>query len=136
MLMRIDPARGLTPQAGGTVARPGTLPMDAWREDDRFVVEFDAPGVPAESLHVEVERDVLTVRAERPARPNRDLTAAERPYGVFTRQLLLDDTLDSDRIQADYTDGVLRITIPVAARAKPRRIDVTSAVEEPAPVTA
>ena len=102
------------------------MPMDAWREGEQFIVEFDLPGVNADSLDLDVERNLLTVRAERPAlAQDRDMVSAERPRGVFSRQLFLGDTLDTDSIQANYHDGVLRLTIPVAEKAKPRRIEIS-----------
>lgn len=109
----------------GTAARPALIPMDAWRDGDKFVVEFDLPGIKADSLDVNVEHDLLTVRAERPdSGDDRDWVAQERPHGVFSRQMFLDNTLDTDKISADYTDGVLRLTIPVAEAAKPRKIEI------------
>ena len=129
VLMRSDPFRDLdrwTQQALGTAARPAVMPMDAWRDGDRFIVEFDLPGVKADSLDLDVERNVLTVRAERPdLDQNREMVAAERPRGVFSRQLFLGENLDTDKIEAGYHDGVLRLTIPVAEKAKPRRITVS-----------
>ena len=130
MLMRTDPFRELdrlTQQLVGTSARPTFMPMDAWREKDTFVVEFDLPGVQADSIDLDVERNVLTVRAERRAHENgTELVAAERPRGVFSRQLILGDNLNLDQISASYRDGVLRLTIPVAERAKPRKIEVAA----------
>jgi len=130
MLMRTDPFRDvdrLAQQVLGTAARPAVMPMDAWREGDTFIVELDLPGVDEDSLDLDVERNVLTVHARRPALDSdREMVAAERPRGVFSRQLFLGETLDTERIQADYRGGVLRLTIPVAERAKPRRIQVTS----------
>ena len=131
MLMRTDPFRDLdrlTQQVFGTAARPAAMPMDAWREKDSFVVEFDLPGIEANSIDLDVERNVLTVRADRPAREGiEELVAAERPRGVFSRQLILGDNLDTDRIAADYHAGVLRLEIPVAEKAKPRKISVNTA---------
>lgn len=131
MLMRTDPFRELdrlTQQVLGTASRPAAMPMDAWQEEDTFVVEFDLPGVSVDSVDLDVERNVLTVRAQRPERdPARETVVAERPRGVFTRQLFLGDNLDSERIQADYAAGVLRLTIPVAEKAKPRKIAISSA---------
>ncbi|WP_163760248.1 Hsp20/alpha crystallin family protein [Mycobacterium botniense] len=109
----------------GTAARPALMPMDAWREADKIVVELDLPGIKADSLDVNVENDTLTVRAERPPVDDaRDWLTGERPHGVFSRQLYLGTGLDADHITADYTDGVLRLTIPVAEAAKPRKIPV------------
>jgi HSP20 family protein len=128
VLMRTDPFRELdrlSQQLLGTSARPTMMPMDAWRENDSFVVEFDLPGVEADSIDLDVERNVLTVRAERPERQgSSELLAAERPRGVFSRQLILGDNLDLERISATYGEGVLRLTIPVAERAKPRKITI------------
>lgn len=129
MLMRTDPFRDfdrLTQQLMGTVARPAVMPLDAWREGERFVVEFDLPGVKTESIDLDVEQNVLTVHAERAASDqDREMISAERPRGVFSRQLFLGETLDTDGIEADYSDGVLRVVIPIAERAKPRKIEIT-----------
>ncbi len=134
MLMRTDPFREFdrfAQQILGTAARPAVMPMDAWREGDAFVVEFDLPGVRADSLSLDVERNTLTVHAERATRDqNKEMVAAERPTGVFSRQLFLGDNLDTDRIEAHYEDGVLRLTIPVAERAKPRKIAVTKSEQK------
>jgi len=130
MLMRTDPFRDLdrlTQQALGTSARPAVMPMDAWREGDNFHVEFDLPGVNKESIDLDVERNVLTVKAERPRVDHAaEQVAAERPRGIFSRQLILGDNLDLDRITASYVDGVLRLQIPVAEKAKPRKIEITT----------
>jgi len=133
MLMRTDPFRELDRLSqqvfgtNGTTARPAMMPMDAWREGDRFHVEFDLPGVNADSIDLDVERNVLTVKAERPARDGEtEWIAAERPRGLFSRQIFLGDTLDAEHIEASYDGGVLRLEIPVAERAKPRKITVAS----------
>ena len=134
MLMRTDPFRELdrlTQQVFGTAARPAFMPMDAWRDGDTFHIEFDLPGVRADSIDLDVERNVLTVRADRPARDgNVELIAAERPSGVFSRQLILGDNVDLDKISASYHDGVLSLEVPVAEKAKPRKIAVEA--ERPA----
>jgi HSP20 family protein len=130
MLMRTDPFRDLdrwTQQVFGTVARPAVMPMDAWRDGDTFVVELDLPGVSAESIDLDVQRNVLTVRAERPVHEvDGQVIASERPRGVFSRQLFLGDTLDTGNVAAHYRDGVLRLEIPVAEQAKPRKIQVST----------
>ena len=131
MLMRTDPFRELdrlTQQVFGTATRPAVMPMDAWRDGDKFVVEFDLPGIKVEDVDLDVERNVLTVRAERPGSDGTDteMIAAERPHGVFSRQLFLGDNLDTDRVQAEYDAGVLRLTIPVAEKAKPRKIKIAN----------
>ena len=134
MLMRTDPFRDLdrlTQQVFGTAARPAMMVMDAWREKDSFVVEFDLPGIDADSIDLDVERNVLTVRADRPAREGiEELIAAERPRGVFSRQLILGDNLDTEQIAASYHGGVLRLEIPVAEKAKPRKIAISSADDQ------
>lgn len=129
MLMRTDPFRELdrvTQQVFGAMARPSAMPMDAYRHGDDFLVHFDLPGIDPESIELDVERNVLTVRAERtsPAPQDAEVIAAERPTGAFTRQLFLGDTLDTDRIDASYDAGVLTLRIPVAEQAKPRRIQI------------
>jgi HSP20 family protein len=137
MLMRTDPFRELdrlTQQvfgANGTLARPSVMPMDAWREGDTFHVEFDLPGVNPDSIDLDVERNVVTVKAERPSRDgDTELIAAERPRGVFSRQLILGDNLDTEHIAASYDAGVLTLQIPVAEQAKPRKISITSNGED------
>ena len=131
MLMRTDPFRELdrlTQQVfgtQGTMARPSAMPMDAWRDGDTFVVELDLPGVSPDSIDLDVERNVVTVRAERANRnENIEMLAAERPRGVFSRQLVVGDTLDTDNITASYDAGVLTLKIPVAEKSKPRKITI------------
>ena len=130
MLMRTDPFRDLdrlTQQMFGTTARPALMAMDAWRAEDKFVVEFDLPGIDVNSIDLDIERNVLTVRADRPPREGtEELIAAERPRGLFSRQLMLGDTLDTENVTASYHAGVLRLEIPVAEAAKPRKITVAS----------
>src|SRR5487761_2708548 len=123
MLLQHDPFRELdrlTQQVFGTVARPTSMPLDAWREGDDFVVELDLPGIDRDKLDIDVERNVLTIRAERlshmPDAAN--AVATERPWGVFSRQLVLGDAVDTEKVDADYTAGVLRLTIPIAEKAK------------------
>lgn len=132
MMVRTDPFRQLerlTQQvfgSEGTPSRPSAIPMDAYRRGDEFFVQFDLPGVSPESIDLEVERDVLTVRAERVAKSGdeRQWHVTERPRGVFSRRVLLGDALDSERIEADYEAGVLTVRIPVADRAQSRKIAV------------
>jgi HSP20 family protein len=141
MLMRTDPFRELdrlTQQffgnaQGGTWSRPTAMPMDAYRVGDEFVVAFDLPGVSADAIELDVERNVLTVKAER--RPtveteHVEMQVAERPLGVFTRQLFLGDTLDAEHITAHYDAGVLTLRIPVAPQAKPRKIEISHTESE------
>jgi len=138
MLMRTDPFREFDrlaqqvfgSQTPGTWSRPTSMPLDAYRQGDRYVVSFDLPGVTADAIELDVERNVLTVKAER--RPLElgegvEVQVSERPLGVFSRQLFLGDTLDADRIEASYDAGVLTLTIPIAEQAKPRKIAIASA---------
>ncbi|EBF6878220.1 Hsp20 family protein [Salmonella enterica subsp. enterica serovar Saintpaul] len=143
MLMRTDPFRELdrlTQEVfgpNGTLARPSAMLMDAWRDGDTFYVEFDLPGVNQDSIDIDVERNVVTVKAERPPRASdAELLAAERPRGVFSRQLVLGDNLDTERIEASYDAGVLALTIPVAEQAKPRKIEISGRSERQQAISA
>jgi len=105
------------------------MPMDAYRKDDAFLMRLDLPGIELNSLDLTVEENVLTIRAERPAAPtSEDIepVISERPYGIFTRQVFLGTNLDTENIKAEYEAGVLTLVIPVAERAKPRRIEVSA----------
>jgi HSP20 family protein len=131
MLMRTDPFRELdrlTQQVLGTAARPVSMPMDAYRQGDKFYVHLDLPGIAADSIELTAEQNVLTIRAERvPVQADGvQMIVAERPYGTFTRQVFLGETLDAEKIGADYAAGVLTLTIPVREAAKPRTIQVTT----------
>lgn len=130
MLMRADPFRDvdrLTEAVLGSRARPAGMPMTAYRDDGTFVVHIDLPGVRPESIDLTVEQNVLSVHAERkpPAGDDAERVVDERSYGVFGRQLFLGDTLDSDRLSADYDAGVLTLRIPIAERARPRKVEIT-----------
>ena len=134
MLMRTDPFRELdrlTNHVLGSPMRPAVMPMDAYREGDRFVVHFDLPGVDPSSIDLTIEKNVLTVSAERQWQPSEDqqVTASERPQGTFSRQLFLGDGLDADRVEASYENGVVTVTIPVAEQAKPRKVPISAAGE-------
>lgn len=134
MLMRTDPFRDLERWSQqlfgqqGTWARPAVMPMDAYRAGEEFVVQFDLPGVDPASVDVGVERNVLTVKAER--RPTAgdgvELQVAERPTGVFSRQLFLGEALDTERTAANYDAGVLTLRIPIAEQAKPHKIAISA----------
>jgi HSP20 family protein len=134
MLMRFDPFRDVdrfTQALMSQTSRPSSMPMDAYREGDQFIVEFDLPGVDPGSIDLTVEKNALTVRAQRNWEPkeNQDVLIAERPQGTFTRQLFLGDSLDADNIQATYDQGVLRLAIPVAEKAKPRKVQIAAGSE-------
>lgn len=132
MLMRTDPFRELDRLSqqmfgtNGTTSRPAVMPMDAYRDGEAFVVHFDIPGVDPSSIDLDVERNVLTVKAERTltAPESAEFQVAERPRGVFSRQLFLGDTLDAEHIEASYEAGVLTLRVPVAEQAKPRKIEI------------
>jgi HSP20 family protein len=132
MLMRFDPfreldtvAQALARQTGGS--RQANMPMDAYRKGDRFIVRLDLPGVDPDSIDLTVEKNVLTVRAERNWESSQDeeVLVQERPQGTFSRQLFLGDSLDSEHIEATYDAGVLTLTIPVAEQAKPRKVPIS-----------
>jgi len=134
MLMRTDPFRELdrlTQQflgGTGTWSRPAPMPLDAYRAGDEYVICFDLPGVAPEAIDIDVERNMLTVKAERRPRHEGEgvkWELAERPLGVFSRQVMLSDTLDPEGISADYDAGVLTLKIPVAEKAKPRKIAIS-----------
>jgi HSP20 family protein len=140
MLMRTDPFRELDRLAQqvfgnppGTWNKPTAMPMDAYRAGDEFVMAFDLPGMSPDDIELAVERNVLTVKAERrstAAGENVEMQVAERPLGVFSRQLFLGEALDTEHISASYDAGVLTLRIPVAEQAKPRRIAVSAAEGE------
>ncbi len=132
MLMRTDPFRDfdrLAQQVLGTPSRPAAMPIDAYRHGDEFVVEFDLPGVDTGSIDLVVEKNVLTVHAQRQrnALEGVELLVGERPQGTFSRQLFLGEGLDTERIDASYADGVLTLRLPVAEKAKPRRVPINVA---------
>jgi HSP20 family protein len=135
MLLRFDPFREfdrLSEQFASTASRaPRPFPMDAYRRGDRFIVEFDLPGVEPASIELTVEQNVLSVRAERRFEPQEgdELVVAERPQGIYARQVFLGDTLDAEHVQADCQLGVLTLTIPVAETAKPRQVPVSGGQE-------
>ncbi len=129
MLMRWDPFRDLDRVASsllGEVPSSRAMAMDAYRQGDVLHIDLDLPGVDADSIELTVERDVLNVTARRSIdRSGVDqLLVSERPQGVFTRQVFLGDSLDTDALRANYDAGVLRIEVPVHETAKPRRIPV------------
>lgn len=141
MLMRTDPFRDfdrLAQQVLGTPARPAAMPIDAFRRGDEFVVEFDLPGVDSDSIDLTVEKNVLTVHAERRRNDVEgvELLVGERPHGTFSRQLFLGEGLDTDRIDASYADGVLTLRLPIAEKAKPRRVPISVAASGQAAIDA
>ncbi len=141
MLMRFDPFRELDRQFDRLSQRnwgAGVMPIDAYRRGDEFYVHFDLPGVDPASVDLEVEKNVLTVKAERSWEPKEgdEVVVSERPRGTFTRQLFLGETLDTDRIDASYDHGVLTVRIPVAEAAKPRKVSIGSSSNAPEAINA
>jgi len=140
MLMRTDPFRELDrlAQALGTPTRPAAIPIDAYRKGDIFLVQFDLPGVEPDSIDLTVEKNVLTVHAQRsrPEAEGVEMLLAERPQGTFSRQLFLGETLDTDHIDAEYTNGVLVLRMPVAESAKPRKVTINSENDKPRSINA
>src|SRR3954469_8218546 len=141
MLIRTDPFRDfdrLAQQVLGTPARPAAMPIDAYRKGDEFVVDFDLPGVETSSIDLTVEKNVLTVHAERrrPDVEGVEMLVGERPQGTFSRQLFLGETLNTEQISATYTDGVLSLRLPIAERAKPRRVEINGSDKSHTPINA
>ena len=133
MLMRFDPFRDLDRLTqnlwNGDVRRLNGVPMDAYRKGGQFLVHFDVPGVDPNSIELTVEKNVLTVSAERTRQWGDDVeevVVSERPVGSFSRQLFLGETLDPEHIEASCENGVLTLRIPVAEAAKPREVEITS----------
>lgn len=132
-IMRIDPFREFDRLSQellrGTFARPTSMAMDVWKDDNEFVVEFDLPGVKPEDINLDIERNVLTVSGERTShtRENSEVLAEERMRGTFRRQVMLSDNLNPDAAKAHYENGVLTVRIPVAEQSRARRIEITSA---------
>lgn len=130
MLMRFDPFRDLDRLAaqafGPARSWTGTMPLDAYRRGDRFFVHVDLPGIDPDSVDLTVERNVLTLKAERRWEPAEgdEVLVSERPRGAITRQLFLGENLDTDRIEAAYDHGVLTVMIPVAETARARKIEI------------
>src|SRR3954469_821940 len=129
MLVRYDPFR----EFDRKTSRRQWMPMDAVRHAQRGELRFDLPGIEPDSLEVEVERNVLTVRAERSWRPSEgdEVLAQERPQGSVARQVMLGDALDTDELRATYDAGVLSITIPVAEQAKARKVEIQQGSQQP-----
>ncbi|MGF1597547.1 MAG: Hsp20/alpha crystallin family protein [Acidimicrobiales bacterium] len=127
MLMRFDPFQELTRQAlTGTRRAPVSMPMDAYREGDTVHIWMDVPGVRREDLDVTVEKNSLTVTANRTWDPSEEIQvlAGERSQGTFSRTLSLGDNLDAEKLEAAYEDGVLHLAIPMAEKAKPRKVEI------------
>jgi HSP20 family protein len=131
VLMRTDPFRDFDrvfQQLSSSAALPAAMPIDAYRKGDEFVIHFDLPGISPDAIDLSVEKNVLTLKAERkrPEQEGAEWLVRERPHGTFSRSVFLGDSLDTDKLNASYADGVLTVRLPVAEKAKPRRIEVTT----------
>jgi HSP20 family protein len=129
MLTRFDPFREFDrvfERPWGPTRQP-TMPLDAYRHGDTYVVNVDLPGFDPSTIDVTSDKDVLSIKADRQWKPveGDEVVVAERTYGQFFRQLFLGDGLDTERIHASYDNGVLMITIPLSERAKPRKVEIT-----------
>jgi HSP20 family protein len=130
-VLRFDPFRDydrlVAEQLAGLRGAARSVPIDAYRRGDEFFVHLDLPGVDPDAIELTVEQNVLTIRAERrfDLEEGDEPAISERPQGTFTRQLMVGESLDTDSLEADYDQGVLTLRIPVAAAAKPRRVQVT-----------
>src|SRR3954451_19784481 len=137
MLVRYDPFRELDRMTeqffGNGGSRVQWMPMDAVRHEHHVELRFDLPGVAPDSIDVEVERNVLSIRAERNWQPadGSEGLAQERPQGAVMRQVMLGDALDTEHLEATYDAGVLTLTIPVAEQAKPRKVEIHAGTTQP-----
>ena len=138
-MLRFDPfsdldtlTRGLLNSQTGSTRSPRFMPMDLYKVDDHFVLTADLPGVDPGSVDVNVDHGTLTLTAHRSARSDDGVQwlANERFAGTYRRQLSLGEGVDTAKIAATYENGVLTVTIPLAERAKPRRIEVTRAASQ------
>ena len=128
-MLRFDPLREFDRLARETRERttPAVMAFDAVRDEDSVTLYFDVPGVSADDLEVSVERNELTVSALRVWKDeDKETLVTERPQGSFTRRVMVSDALDTDRLEANLSNGVLELTIPVSEKSKPRKIDVTT----------
>ena len=138
-VLRFDPFQEfdrLSRQMLGTGRGPRSMPMEAYRRGEQFFIHLDLPGVNPDDVQLTVERNVVSVRAERRSlwREGDEVLVDETPQGSFGRQLFLGDNLDSGRLEASFDQGILTLTIPVAEQAKPRRIQVSARSRGPQPV--
>jgi HSP20 family protein len=140
-IMRFDPFRDLdriSQELFGASRALRAIPMEAYRRGDTFYVHFDLPGVNPSEVEVTAERNVVSVRASResPRQEGDEVMVDERPHGSFSRQIILGENLDAERMQASYDQGVLTLMIPVAEQAKPRRVEVSGQAGSPQQVNA
>ena len=136
MLMRFDPWREfdrLTRDLFNGSVRT-SLPIDAYRKDDEFVIHFDLPGIDSDSIDLTVDENVLTVRAERRAETTEgvEVLVSERPQGTYVRRIFLGEAIDADKLSARYDNGVLTVVAPISESAKPRKIEIAAGNGTPA----
>jgi len=131
-MMRFDPFRELDRLTQPMWNARATVPLDVYRKGERFVVRVDLPGIDPESLDLTIERNVLSIKADRSWMPaeGEEVLVAERPQGTFTRRLFLSEGLDADKISAQYEHGVLTVTVPVSDSAKSRKIAISLGSED------
>jgi HSP20 family protein len=135
MAMNFDPFRDLDRLTGALLdprsMSPRLMPMDLYREGDHYVLSADMPGIDPGSVDVDVDGQLLTIRAERTLASHEGVKwiTRERQAGSFLRQLNLGQGIDTEKISASYDNGVLSVTIPVSERAKPRKIEIATAAD-------
>jgi HSP20 family protein len=131
MAMTFDPFAELDRLAGnllGTQQGPRFMPVDLYRDGDRYVLTADLPGVDPDSVDIDVDGQLLTIRARRTAETRDGVSwlAQERPHGSYLRQFNIGEGIDAGKIAAHYANGVLSVLLPVSERAKPRKVQVQS----------
>ncbi|MEU6582111.1 Hsp20/alpha crystallin family protein [Nocardia sp. NPDC046763] len=144
-MLRFDPfhdidavARQLLGETMGTARAPRFMPMDLFKAGDHYVLNADLPGVDPGSVDVSVDNGTLTLKAQRslPSDEHVQWIASERFAGSYMRQLSLGEGVDTENIHATYNDGVLSVTLPIAEKAKPRRIEISGMGQQPKTIEA
>ena len=135
MAMNFDPFRDLDRVTSALMdfrQGPRLMPMDLYREGDTYVLSADLPGLDPGSVDIDVDGQLLTIRAERTLANHTGVKwlTRERQEGSFLRQINLGQGIDVEQISANYANGVLSVTLPVTEKAKPRRIEVSTGSEE------
>ncbi|MCV7419191.1 Hsp20/alpha crystallin family protein [Mycobacterium yunnanensis] len=132
-MLRFDPfgdfdvlTRGLVNAQTGSNRSPRFMPMDLCKVGDHYLLTADLPGVDPGSVDIDVDGGTLTISAHRTARSEDSVQwlTNERFFGTYRRQLSLGDGVDASAISATYENGVLAVTIPIAERAKPRKVQI------------
>ena len=141
MAMTFDPFAELDRLTGGllgTQQGPKFMPVDLYRDGDRYVLNADMPGLDPGSVDIDIDGQLLSIRARRTADDREGVSwiARERPFGAYLRQFNLGEGIDSENIAAHYDNGVLSVLLPVSERAKPRKIEVQNGSEQQQSVTA